>query len=56
MVFGFHGLLLGQNATSYGLHVDGVILRIIREDLDRIFQVKVLFEAKCCLHTPLVAP
>ena len=30
---GFHGLLLGQNDTSYGLHVDGVILRIIREDL-----------------------
>jgi hypothetical protein len=35
---GFHGLLLGQNATSHGLHVDGVILRIIREDLDRFFK------------------
>jgi hypothetical protein len=35
----FHGLLLGQNATSYGLHVDGVILRIIREDFDQLFQV-----------------
>ncbi len=34
---GFHGLLLGQNARSYGVHVDGVILRIIREDLDRFF-------------------
>jgi hypothetical protein len=27
----FHGLLLGQNATIHGLHVDGIILRIIRE-------------------------
>jgi hypothetical protein len=36
----FHGLLLGQNDTSHGLHVDGVILRTIREDLDRFFQVK----------------
>jgi len=30
---GFHGLLLGQNATRYGLHVDGVILRITRDFL-----------------------
>jgi hypothetical protein len=37
---GFNGLLLGKNATSYGLHADSLILRIIREDLDRLFQVQ----------------
>ena len=37
---GFHGLLLGQNTIIHGLHVDGVILRIIREDLERFSQVQ----------------
>ncbi len=31
------------NATSHGLHVESVILRIIHEDLDRFFQVQCYF-------------